>query len=150
MTWPSARHFKVTVTLKKWKLKNDVKMMWNCPKCKKKQKKIFENFASDGHLKWRHSKWPWPSARHFKVTVTFERMTVTSLKWRADGQSQNAKATNIFQDVYGKALFHICAFYFSLIVAEYTVRKISHKPQSSWNMPVTKAKAKLFPKLVVC
>ena len=36
---------------------------------------------------WRHSKWPWPSARHFKVTVTFERVTVTSLKWLADGQS---------------------------------------------------------------
>ena len=51
------------------------------------QKKFSKILRCDGHLKWRHSKWPWPSARHFKVTVTFERVTVTSLKWRADGQS---------------------------------------------------------------
>ena len=53
----SDRHF-----VKKWKLKNDVKIMWNC------------------------TKWLWPSARHFKeVTVTLSKVTVT-LKWRADGQ----------------------------------------------------------------
>ena len=63
---------------------NDVKL----PKMAKFSKKKFSKILRcDGHLKWRHSKWPWPSARHFKVTVTFERVTVTSLKWRADGQS---------------------------------------------------------------
>ena len=88
MTWPSARHFKVTVTFENFQkfffTLNDLKL----PKMAKFSKKNFSKILRcDGHLKWRHSKWPWPSARHFKVTVTFERVTVTSLKWRADGQS---------------------------------------------------------------
>ena len=93
MTWPSARHFKVTVTFENFQKNfftlNDVKL----PKMAKFSKKNFSKILRcDGHLKWRHSKWPWPSARHFKVTVTFERVTVTSLKWRADGQSHLLKA----------------------------------------------------------
>ena len=92
MTWPSACHLKVTVTL--WKNGNWKIMPKRCEIAKKawkSKKKFFENFESDGHLRWRHSKWPWPSASHFKVTVTCERVTVTSLKWRADGQSQYVK-----------------------------------------------------------
>ena len=40
----------------------------------------------------------WPSARHFKVTVTCERVTITSLKWRADGQSHNCFKTYMYCD----------------------------------------------------
>ena len=47
----------------------------------------------------------WPSARHFKVTVTCERVTVTSLKWRADGQSQSVH-TSFVQSINFWCSFH--------------------------------------------
>jgi len=110
--WPSARHLKEVTSLFsndghfKWRhflghlpvtseVTSHLKIfeifffrenVWNCPKCQKKSEKKFQKFlVTSLQVTSLH----WPSASHFSSDRHLNAVTVTSFKWRADGQSQS-------------------------------------------------------------
>ena len=84
LPWPSARHFRSDVTSQNFWNFFFRENVWNCPKCQKKVKKKFQKFLVTS---LQVTSLPWPSASHFSSDRHLNAVTVTSFKWRADGQS---------------------------------------------------------------
>ena len=70
-------------------------------KKQRKAKKSSKYLLLTSLEKWWSLLMTWPSARHFKVMVTCKRVTVTSFKWRADGQS--LKESYIIKNIQSKS-----------------------------------------------
>ena len=96
MTWPSARHFKWRHISKFLKIFFCFIFVFWAILHHLALKNFFVNFHKWRHFKWRHFSMTWPSASHFSSDRHLNDVTVTSSKWRADGQSQYLKFNQIF------------------------------------------------------